>query len=188
MITPLQITFRDMNPSEFLEKDIREKAEKLEEYFNKITACHVIVEMHHKHHHQGNLYHVRLDIVLPGKEIIVNRDPKEHHAHEDPYVAVRDAFNAARRQLQDYHEQLKQHVKTHELPPHGKIIKIYPNMDYGLIETSDQREVYFHRNSILNADLEDLEIGNTVRFTETSGDKGPQASSVQLEGKHHVVG
>lgn len=188
MKTPLQITFRGMEKSDFLEKDIREKAKKLEEFFNNITGCHVIVEMHHKHHHQGNLFHVRIDVVLPGKEIVVNRAPTLHHAHEDAYVAVRDAFDAARRQLQEYHEKLKHHVKSHNISPHGNIVRIYPSMDYGILESSDGREIYFHRNSIINADFDDLEVGNMVRFTETAGDEGPQASTVFLERKHHVAG
>lgn len=187
METQLQITFRGMETSEFLEQDIRKKAEKLQEFFSSIISCHVVVEMHHKRHNQGNLFHVRLDILLPGKEVVVSRESVEDHAHEDPYVVVRDAFDAAKRQLQNYHEKLKGHVKTHETPSHGKIIRLFPNDNYGLIETNDKREIYFHRNSIINGDFDELEIGNTVRFSETDGDNGPRASTVQLEGKHHLV-
>ncbi len=188
MQTPLEIIFRGMERSEFLEKDIREKAQKLEKFFSNIISCRVVVEMLQKRHHQGNLFHVTIDLVLPGKVIVVNKEHRNDPAHEDAYVAVRDAFDAARRQLQTYHEKLKRNVKAHEVPPHGRVAKLFPAMDYGLIETSDGREVYFHRNSLLNGDFDKLQEGDTVRFSEEAGEKGPQASSVQLEGKHHVVG
>lgn len=109
MQTPLQITIRDMEHSEALETHIRDKAGKLDEFFNHIMSCRVVVEMPHKHHHQGKQYNVRIDIGVPGSEIVVNRD----HA-EDVYVALRDAFDAAKRQLEDYARKIRGDVKTHE--------------------------------------------------------------------------
>ena len=109
MQIPLQITICGIAPSEALESRIRSKAEKLEEFFDHITSCRVTVEEPHKHHHQGKQYNVRIDISVPGHEIVVNRDH-----HEDVYVALRDAFNAAKRQLEDYVHQLRGDIKTHE--------------------------------------------------------------------------
>ncbi|UCE90564.1 MAG: cold shock domain-containing protein [Pseudomonadota bacterium] len=111
-----------------------------------------------------------------------------HHAHEDAYVAVRDAFDAAQRKLEAYVEQRRGQTKAHETPPHGRISELVPAQDYGRIRTSDERDIYFHRNSLVDADLDDLEIGAEVRFVEEQGDEGPQASTVHLVGKHHVVG
>lgn len=108
MQIPLQITIRDIPPSEALETHIRDKVNKLEEFFNHIMSCRVVVEMPHKHHRQGKQFNVRLDIGVPGSEIVVNRD----HA-EDVYVALRDAFDAAKRQLEDYARKLHGNVKTH---------------------------------------------------------------------------
>jgi len=88
---------------------IRGKVEKLEEFFKHITSCRVVVEVPHKHHHQGKQFNVRIDIGVPGSEIVVNRD----HA-EDIYVALRDAFDAAKRQLEDYARKIRGDVKTHE--------------------------------------------------------------------------
>lgn len=109
MQIPLQITIRDVEHSEALETHIRGKVEKLEEFFKSIISCRVVVEMPHKHHHQGKQFNVRIDIGVPGSEIVVNRD----HA-EDIYVALRDAFDAAKRQLEDYARKIRGDIKTHE--------------------------------------------------------------------------
>lgn len=109
MQIPLQITIRDVDHSEALETHIRAKVEKLEEFFKHITSCRVVVEVPHKHHHQGKQFNVRIDIGVPGSEIVVNRD-----LAEDVYVALRDAFDAAKRQLEDYARKIRGDVKTHE--------------------------------------------------------------------------
>lgn len=188
MKLPLQITFKNLDHSDFIESAIKEKAAKLEQYFSDIMSCRVVVESLHKHHHKGNVYDINIDITVPGKEIVVSRDPGLNHAHEDIYVAIRDAFNAARRQLQHHAALLRRHVKTHEVPPHGTIMSLSEDEGYGFIRTPDNREVYFHQNSLLNAELKDLQIGAAVRYHEEDGEEGPQASSVVVEGKHHVVG
>ena len=182
MQLPLQITFRGMEPSGAVEANIRKKAEKLERFAEHITSCRVIVEVPHKHQQKGLLYSVKVDITLPNKEIVATRHSDEHHAHEDVYVVIRDAFNAAGRQLEDYVRKRRSQVKTHVQPPHGIISKLYPHEDYGIIETSDGREIYFHRNSVLNAAFDKLENGTRVHFTEEMGEKGPQASSVNVKG------
>ena len=109
MQIPMQITIRDIEHSEALETHIREKAQKLDEFFNHIMSCRVVVEMPHKHHHQGKQFNVRIDIGVPGNEIVVNRDHSE-----DVYIALRDAFNAAKRQLEDYARKVRGDIKTHE--------------------------------------------------------------------------
>ena len=109
MQIPMQITIRDIEHSEVLETHIREKAKKLDGFFNHIMSCRVVVEMPHKHHHQGKQYNVRIDIGVPGNEIVVNRDHSE-----DVYIALRDAFDAAKRQLEDYARKVRGDIKTHE--------------------------------------------------------------------------
>lgn len=188
MDIPLQISFNGMDHSDAVEQNIRERATKLERFHDHIVGCRVIVEAPHQHHHKGGLYRVKLDISVPGGELIVNRAPDEHHAHEDVYVAIRDAFNAARRQLEDYQRKRRGKVKAHEPPPHGRIAALYPEMDYGTLQTPDGREIYFHRNSVVDADFDRLEEGMEVRFSEEAGEEGPQASTVHIIGKHHIVG
>lgn len=186
MKLPLQVVFRNMEPSATVEAKIRERSELLDRTYPHVMSCRVVVEAHHKHHHQGNLYHVRVDLKVPDSEIVAARDPGEHHAHEDVYVAVRDAFDAVRRQLEDYARRQRGQVKSHEVPPHGRIAELHP--DYGKIETADGRLVYFHRNSVIDTDFDKLAIGSEVRFAEETGELGPQASTVYAVGKHHVVG
>ena len=183
-----EITFRGFPHSDALEADIREKVDKLDRFFEHIMSCRVVVESGHKHHHKGNIYHVRVALTVPGRELVVSRDPKQHQAHQDPFVAVRDAFDAARRQLEDYARQLRGDVKSHELPGHGRVVELVPAMDFGRIETPDGRSVYFHRNSVLDADFDKLEEGVEVRFVEEQGEEGPQASTVHIVGRHHIVG
>lgn len=97
MPIPLQIRFRNMDPSPAVEERIRKKAAKLERFHDRILSCTVVVEAPHRHHHQGKLYSVRVDISVPGKDVIVGRAKPIDHAHEDVYVAVRDAFVAVTR-------------------------------------------------------------------------------------------
>ena len=106
MQIPIEITFRDMERSDAVEAAIREKAEKLERFYDKIMSCHVMVEAPHGHHHQGRLFQVRIDLTVPDAELVVNREHHHRdHSHEDVYVAIRDAFNAMQRQVQDYARQ-----------------------------------------------------------------------------------
>ena len=113
MNAQLRITFRHLESSPAVERKITERAAKLETYYDRIVSCHVIVEAPHRRHHQGGLFHVRIDLVLPGTTLVVDREPHEHHAHEDVMVAIRDAFDAARRQLEDYGRRQRAEVKTH---------------------------------------------------------------------------
>jgi ribosomal subunit interface protein len=108
----LQITFRGMNASETLSEHIRDHADKLEQFFDGITGCHVVVEEPHRHHQQGKHFHVRLDLHVPGKDIVVGREHGDRSSHEDAYQAVNDAFDAARRQLQHYAEGLRAHRRS----------------------------------------------------------------------------
>jgi ribosomal subunit interface protein len=116
MQIPLHIVFRGIEPSEAVEARIREKVGKLDKFNSHIMSCKVAVEADHHHHHQGNLYHIRIDITTPGKEIVVSRGHHDNQAHEDVYVAIRDAFNAAARQLEDYVRIQRGEVKSHNTP------------------------------------------------------------------------
>ena len=130
---PLQITFRNMPSSPAIENQIREKAAKLKVFYDRILNCHVTVEAPHRHHHKGKAYPVRIALSVPGPDIVVNHAPKrldatpnreeepelsenhrpsKHGAHEDLYVALRDAFNAAGRKLQDRARRKTKAIKT----------------------------------------------------------------------------
>lgn len=187
MQVPLQITFRHMESSPALEARIRQRAQELEHFFDRITACHVTVESRHRQR-QGNLFEVRVDLVLPGQEIVVGRDRGVNHAHEDAHVAVRDAFDALRRRLEDHARHSRGEVKLHAVPDHGRIIRLLPDRDGGFITTASGDEIYFHRNSVTDGSFDALEIGAEVRFVarEAESSEGPQASTVTPLGKHHL--
>ncbi len=187
MQLPLKITFRDIDRSDAVEAAVRQEAENLDKLYDRIMNCHVVVEAPHKHQHKGNIYHVRIDVTVPGKELVVDRDPKKHQAHEDVYLAISDAFDAMSRQLKEYASRSRSDVKTHEVPPHGRISELFIDEGYGTIESSDGRDIYFHENSVLDAEFDKLETGTEVRFVEELGEKGPQASTVKVIGKHHLL-
>ena len=102
MQVPVQITFKDVPPSAEIEEACNAEASKLERYYDRITSCRVQVLRPHRKHEQGNLYEVHVDVTLPGKEIATSRVPSAHHANEDPLLAVREAFQKTRRQLEDF--------------------------------------------------------------------------------------
>ncbi len=185
MELPLEVTFRGMEHSEAMEAKIRKRAEKLERYFSKIMSCRVVVEAPHKHHHKGKIFHVSLDVTVPGKELVVNRDPGDNHAHEDAYVAIRDAFDAMERKLDAFAHKKRGEVKHHQEEGYGRITSLKPEQDFGLLQSLDGRTVYFHRNSVKNGDFEHLKDGEEVRFLEEMGEEGPQAIVVRVIGEEH---
>jgi len=180
MQTPLQVTFRNMSPSDAVESAIREKAGRLEKFFDGITGLKVVVDAPHQRRRKGKLYHVRVDLIVPGEQIVVSRDPGEHHEYEDVYVAIRDAFDEARRQLEDYvRRRYREWDGTRAKPQRAKVVSLEPERDFGFIETGDGRQVYFHRNSVLHEGFDRLRVGSEVRFAEEAGVEGPQASTVE---------
>jgi len=180
MILPLQITFRHMDPSPALQARIRELAARFDRFSKHIMRCHVIIEPLPHHQHQGALYDFRIDITLPGAEIAIRQARPADHAHEDPYVALRDAFRAARRKLEDYERKRRGDVKSHVQPALGWICELDTEHDSGRIETEDGRLIYFHQHSMVGDRFQDLRPGTKVRFVEEAGDLGPQASTVQV--------
>jgi cold shock CspA family protein/ribosome-associated translation inhibitor RaiA len=188
MQVPFQVTFRNMDRSRAVEAEVAERVARLERFSDRITSCDVVVEAPHRQHKKGKHYLVRVRLVLPGREIVVGRDPKDKQGRADIRIAVRDAFAAAQRRLQDHVRRRRGDVKAHERPPHGRVVRLFPEDGYGFIESADGREIYFHRNSVVNEGFPDIEVGTEVRFVEAAGEKGPQASTVVPAGKHHVVG
>jgi cold shock CspA family protein/ribosome-associated translation inhibitor RaiA len=174
----LQITSRDFELTPANEAEIRTKVATLEHFYERISGCHVIVEGGVNHHHRGGPFKVRVDMTLPGAELTVN-----HQDEDDLAIAIRSAFDAARRKLQDHVRKLRGDVKAVEVPPHGRVSGIFESEGYGFLTTNDGREIYFHRNSVLNHAFDRLEIGTEVRFAEEMGEKGPQASSLAIVGK-----
>ncbi len=185
MPIPLQITFRNMPPSAAVRTRIEEEADKLTLFNGRLMSCRVVIQAPHRHHRKGKLYHVSIDAKVPGTEIVVNRDPGEHHAHEDVYVAVRDAFNALARRLEDVTRTRRGDIKAHEAEAHGRIARLFA--DHGFIESSTGDEVYFHAHSVANDGFRHLQVGEEIRYAAETGEKGLQATVVKRAGKHHMV-
>jgi ribosomal subunit interface protein len=191
MEIPLQVAFRNMDPSAAVETDVREKVGRLERLYDRITGCRVVIEAPHRHHRKGKLYDVRIDITVPGEAIAVRRSGPENQAHEDVYVAVSDAFAAAARRLQDHVRKATGHVKTHAAPLHGTVVRLFRDDGYGFIDTAEGGEVYFHRNSVVDGSFDGLDVGDEVRFVVADAAEsahGEQASTVKPVGKHHLIG
>ncbi|MDR2876746.1 MAG: HPF/RaiA family ribosome-associated protein [Chromatiales bacterium] len=162
MKLPLQITTRNVSLSEAAAETIREKSAKLETFYDSIMACRVLVEAPHRHKHQGVSYNVRLDITVPGGEIVVKREP-----NEDLYIAIRDSFDAARRQLQSFARRQRGQVKVHEGSPVGHVRNIQVEQ-----ETDDGEEVYFHSNSSKGGDgFDRLTPDVAAKFVEEDGEQ-----------------
>lgn len=171
----LQITSRDIDVTDAIRTDIEEKAGKLDKYYDRIMRCRVVIECPKRHLHEGKLYNVHIYITVPGSELMVKRE-----MNKDLYVAVRDAFQAARRKLEDFARQQRLDIKHHEEPPQARVSSLFPEKGYGFLTKQDGVEVYFHENSVVNKDFKKLKIGMKVRLSEEMGAKGPQASSVTI--------
>lgn len=180
MAVDLHISFRGMEPSPAAEARVRHRVEELEQFSDRISSCRVVLEATDRHHRQGRIYHVRVDLTVAGGRIVASRDPGLNHAHEDLHVAIRDAFDAARRRLQDHMRRLDGQTKQHEPPSVGHIVNLFAERDYGFLETETGEEVYFHRNCVSGNEFGKLKVGDRVRYVidPEEGEKGAQASAV----------
>jgi cold shock CspA family protein len=201
---PLQITFRNAEPPAGMDLRVRSEAAKLETFYERIMGCRVSVESPHRHHREGSPYHVRIDLTVPGGELVVKHEPslktraqragetamKKHSEARDPHKnlrqAIGDAFKAAARRLQDYARRQRGDVKHREVRPVARVSSLFADQGYGFLTTADAREIYFHKDSVLNRAFGRLKVGSIVGFAEEQGDKGPQASTVRIVGKHRT--
>jgi cold shock CspA family protein len=184
METPVEIDFQGMPAQPQLRDTIAKHVSQLEQRFGHITAGRVVLKAPGGHHRTG-LYEVNIRLALPdGREVNVDRTPQEDERHSDVTFAINDAFKHARRQLQDHVRKMQGHVKEHETEPTATVARIDPSGEFGFLETADGREIYFHRNSVVGGTKPD--VGTRVTFVEEAGDKGPQASTVKLMGKHKL--
>lgn len=179
MDVPPEIAFRNVEATPAVEDKILEGIDRLEKVYDRLVSVRIMVEDPNPGRESGNLYHIRIDMGVPGKEIVVHRKPTQD-PQEDLPQAVGQAFNVARRRLRKFSEMQRGEVKTHTPQPHGRVLRLFPGEDYGFIGSEDGREIYFHRNSVIDGDFEDLEVGTIVRFAEERGEKGPQASTVHV--------
>ena len=191
-----QITFRRMAASPKLEAVVLREATHLERFFPRIVSCRVAIERPVRPA-QGGLFSVRIDLGIPGAELVVERVPVLHKSlqqldtaentkgsethRELRYAqrAIHDAFHEMRRRLQDHVRRLRDQTQERERPLTGTVSRLFPEEGYGFLETPEG-EVYFHRNSVAGKGFDRLRTGSRVNFAEEAGEKGPQASVVRL--------
>lgn len=188
MQTPVQIDFQGIDANAASTRETIEKhVARLEQFFGRITACRVVLKSPGEHHRTGGLYEVNVRLTLPdGREVNISRTPKVDERHSDLGFAINDAFHRARRGLQDQVRHLQGQVKQHEGQPVGTVKSLDELGEFGIIESADGQEIYFHRNSVLDGAFGRIEVGSHVAYAEEPGEKGPQASTVRLMGKHRM--
>jgi cold shock CspA family protein/ribosome-associated translation inhibitor RaiA len=185
MQTPVEIDFQGMSARPDIHASIEQHVAALEERCGRVTACRVVVKGPGGHHRTSGLYHVNIHLALPdGREVNVARTPPADERHADLPFAINDAFKHARRQLQDHVRRMQSQVKQHESQAIGTVKSLDSSGEFGFLEAADGHEVYFHRNSVLGGAFSRLSVGTHVTFAEEMGEKGPQASTVKLLGKH----
>lgn len=178
MQLPVHIQFHGMEASDALEVSARTHAHKLEVFAPDIMSCRVVIEQEQKHQHQGRPYSVRIDLTLPGHELVVNRVQ-----NEDVYVALRDAFDDMKRQLEDVVRQHRGKEKQHPQPRHGELVRLDGEGGFGFVRTPNGDEYYFGRDNVAGTPFENLQTGSAVQFIANVGGDGLQAKRVSL-GKH----
>ena len=185
MDRPLEIAFHNLDSSSSLEAEIRENVAKLEARYPQLIGCRVSVEAQHQQHRTGNLYEVHVVLsVRGGRDLAVSREPhkaKQRYANPDVRSAMRDAFRAAERQLQTHKDQLREDTSTPSGSAlAGQVTQLLPGADHGFILNSVGTQLYFHRDSVTNADFTALKEGDPVHYVEEDGDTGPVATKVRL--------
>lgn len=188
MDIPLEVSVRGARSNwEEVEAEVQRRIGKLGRLSQDITRMRVVVDSPHRHHKEGIHYTVHIEISLPGKTIVVDRERHQRSEHEDVRVAMRDAFDAVKRKLEDYERIRHGDVKSHEAVPEARVARLVPEKEHGFLITPEGDEIYFHRNSVLGPGFDKLREGDVVRYSPEQGEKGPQASSVVPLGKHQYV-
>lgn len=184
---PPEITYRGVEKTNAIDTLIHEKIEKLEEVCDYINSCQIVIEKPHDRPSSGSPYRVRLDITVPpGHELVAESNPAENTQYAPLDAVVRDAFDAAVRQLKKLTRKQREsdRAKTAEGQETTALVtRIFKDQGYGFIKTLEGREVYFHRNSVLHNDFDRIEVGTGVHFFEQQGEQGPQASTVKIVDK-----
>lgn len=181
MQRPLQVTFQDIPVDQRARELIEEKVAKLEMLSTGLQGVRVVVTSPHQRHRARNRYHVRVELTLAGRELVTSREHGNHPDTENLFVAIRDAFRAAERQLDGFRKNRAEAARhAHPRKPMGRIVRLFPYEGFGFLLTEDGREVYFERGAVAKDQFPCLEVGQSVHYAESEGQAGPRASRVEL--------
>lgn len=185
MEKPLQIAFKDLDSSAYLEGLIRDRVSRLERFHNRIVGCRVVVEIPHRSPRSAKQpIGIAVEVEVPGRSTIVAKDEENRHdTKNDQSTVINRVFDAVQRQLEDTAEIQRGDVKLHEgVGETGLVVRLFPEQEYGFIEVKGSPDLYFTRNTVTGGDFSDIAVGTMVQVTRATGDgpMGPQASSVRL--------
>jgi len=182
MRIPLELSCVNIEKTDSLEALVHREADKLERVCAYMISCRVSIERPQRHQRTGSPYRVRVNVrVPPGHDLVSRREAGEGDMHEELSTVVRQVFQAMQRQLQGLAAKQRGDVKVHEGQQTQAVVELLtPKENCGFLRTTDGRQIYFHRNSLLNRSFDDLEVGTGVWFSETLGEKGPQATTVRV--------
>ena len=184
MDRPLDIGFHNMDASPSLEAEIRERVDRLERRYAHLIGCRVTLEGLHNQHRTGNIHEVHIVLSVPGRDLVVSHEPhraRERRAKPDLRSSVREAFQAAERQLESY----KGVQRTDASKPSGsalagEIAQLLPGADHGFILNNLGTQLYFHRDSLTSGTFEALSVGQSVHYVQEDGSAGPVAVKVRV--------
>lgn len=190
MDRPLEIAFHNLQASESVEAEIRRQVRRLEVRYGHLTGCRVSVEALHQQHQTGNLFEVHVTLSVPGRDLVVSREPhhaRERHAHPDVYSSLREAFKAAEKQLESYKAKQIDHASAPSTSADalaGQIALIEPGADHGFLIDNVGTQLYFHRDSVTSGRFEALKRGDAVHYVPETSGTGPVAVKVRLAARH----
>jgi cold shock CspA family protein/ribosome-associated translation inhibitor RaiA len=183
METEPRISFRNLEPLESVREHVIKRIRQLEEVHPRIVGCDVVIEAPQRKKVTGQEFEVHVTVQVPGENINVSRSVGRSFAAEDVNIAIHQAFDAARKRLKTRKKKMgKVEVKEHPPVLHGKVNRLFPGEGYGFIQADDGKDVFFERDSLTAENWNNVQIGSVVRFREESGDKGPFATSVTIDG------
>ena len=179
-----EIKYHDIPRTPWVDAYIDRRLQRLERYAGGITSCHVTVSREQTSHNKGNRYSCMVEVRLPPQhDLAATKRAQVREMSVELPALINHAFAAIERRLKKLASLRRGDAKQHDSGPRGVVEKLFPD-GYGFIrDVADDRQYYFHRNSVLHGDYGSLAVGTEVRFSPEQGNKGLQASSVQILGR-----
>lgn len=186
---PLEISFHNIESSDWAEQEIRARAAGLESIYDRLVSCRVRVDRRATNSNDTIPPVVHIEMGIPGrKDLVVSHEPdhlQQKFQRPDLHNAINEAFRIAERQLRDYKDKITDYTKDlrHEAEQQnlGQVAELAPESDFAFLLTKEGGLLYFHRNSLLNGDFDALELRQEVYYVEAVGDTGPVATKVRVK-------